>query len=116
MGVSLMQCRPYQPPQAVKIAPLSSHCTSAVKEQIEGLTRDYGRIRGHGSTFNFTVRSAYVKWMGQGDDHGANLMNLPQPEVECQLELTKRRGHVDKTVIEFVIINSSPVKWDAETY
>ncbi|RYP11990.1 hypothetical protein DL767_011559 [Monosporascus sp. MG133] len=65
------------PLKAVKIVPLSSHCTSTAKEQIKTLTSDYGRIHGLGSTFNFTVRSAYVKWKGEDHDDGVNLMNLP---------------------------------------
>ncbi|RYP82109.1 hypothetical protein DL770_005673 [Monosporascus sp. CRB-9-2] len=50
-----------RPLKAAKIVPLSSHCTSIIKEQIKSLTSDYGRIHGLGSMFNFTVRSAYVK-------------------------------------------------------
>ncbi|RYP53463.1 hypothetical protein DL769_010508 [Monosporascus sp. CRB-8-3] len=99
------------PLKAVKLVPLSSHCTSTVKEQIKTLTSDYGRMQGLGSTSSVTVRSAYVKWMGEDDGDGVNLMNLPQPEVECQLELIERRGHVDKIVVEFVIINSPQLEW-----
>ncbi|RYP09912.1 hypothetical protein DL765_008284 [Monosporascus sp. GIB2] len=100
------------PIKAVKIVPLSSHCTSTAKEQIKTLTSNYGRLQGLGSMLTFTIRSAYVKWNGKQDANGVNLMNLPQAEIECQLELIERRGDVDKIVIEFVIINSPKLDWE----
>ncbi|RYO86274.1 hypothetical protein DL766_003327 [Monosporascus sp. MC13-8B] len=100
------------PRKAVKIVPLSSHCTSTVKEQIKTLTSSYGRLHGLGGVLTFTIRSAYVKWNGEHDANWVNLTNLPQAEVECQLELIERRGHVDKIVVEFVIINSPKLDWE----
>ncbi|RYP26220.1 hypothetical protein DL768_011785 [Monosporascus sp. mg162] len=102
------------PLKAVKVVPLSSHCTSTCQRANQTLTSDYDRIPGLGSTFNFTVRSAYVKWKGEDHDHGVNIMNLPLAEVEYQLELIERRGHVDKIVIQFIIINSPQLDWEGQ--